>query len=37
MTMYPIMGNSKSDVNDRNTCSSWLIYYVGSKNEDEFV
>ena len=25
------------DVNDKNTCSSWLIYYLGSKNEDEFV
>ena len=26
-----------SDVNDRKTCSSWLMYYLGSKNEDEFV
>ena len=26
-----------SDVNDSNTCSSWLMYYLGSKNEDEFV
>ena len=26
-----------SDVNDKNTCSSWLIHYLGSKNEDEFA
>ena len=26
-----------SDINDIKTCSSWLIYYLGSKNEDEFV
>ena len=26
-----------SDVHDRNTCSSWLLYYLGSKNKDEFV
>ena len=26
-----------SDVNDKDTCSSWLIYYLDSKNEDEFV
>ena len=26
-----------SDVNDINTRSSWLIYYLGSKNEDEVV
>ena len=26
-----------SDVNDSKTCSSWLMYYVCSKNEDEFV
>ena len=26
-----------SDVNDSKTCSSWLMYYLGSKNEDEFV
>ena len=25
------------NVNDRNICSSLLIYYLGSKNEDEFV
>ena len=24
-------------MNDRKPCSSWLIYYLGSKNEDEFV
>jgi len=28
---------SMSDVNDSKTCSSWLMYYLGSKNEDEFV
>ena len=21
----------------KHTCSSWLMYYLGSKNEDEFV
>ena len=26
-----------SDMNDSKTCSSWLMYYLGSKNEDEFV
>ena len=26
-----------SDVNDRNTCSSWFLYHLGSKKEDEFV
>ena len=26
-----------SDVNDSITCSSRLMYYLGSKNEDEFV
>ena len=26
-----------SDVNDSKTCSPWLMYYLGSKNEDEFV
>ena len=26
-----------SDMNDGNTCSSWLMYYLGSKNEYEFV
>ena len=26
-----------SDLNDSKTCSSWLMYYLGSKNEDEFV
>ena len=26
-----------SDVNDRKTCSTWLMYYLGSKHEDEFV
>ena len=29
--------DSMSDVHDRKTCSSWLMYYLGSKNEDEFV
>ena len=24
------------NTNDKNTCSSWLIYYLGSKNKDEF-
>ena len=26
-----------SDVNDKTTFSSWLIQYLGSKNEDEFA
>ena len=26
-----------SDFNDKETCSSWLIYYLGNRNEDEFV
>ena len=26
-----------SDFNDKETCSSWLMYYLGNKNEDEFV
>ena len=26
-----------SDVNIKCPCSSWLMYYLGSKNEDEFV
>ena len=26
-----------SDVNNRKTCSSWLMYYLNSKNEYEFV
>ena len=26
-----------SNINDKNTCSSWLMYYLGSINEDEFV
>ena len=26
-----------SDVNDSKTCPLWLMYYLGSKNEDEFV
>ena len=25
-----------SDSNDKNTYSSWLMYYLGSKNEGEF-
>ena len=25
------------DFNDEETCSSWLIYYLGNRNEDEFV
>ena len=25
-----------SDVNDSKTCTSWLMHYLGSKNEDEF-
>ena len=25
-----------SDVNDRKTCSSWSMYYLGSINEDGF-
>ena len=29
--------DSMSDVNDRNIFSSQLMYYLGSKNEDEFV
>ena len=26
-----------SDFNDKETCSSWLMYYLGNINEDEFV
>ena len=26
-----------SGVNDKNTCTSWLMYYLGTKNEDELV
>ena len=26
-----------SDFNDKETCSSWLMYYLGNRNEDEFV
>ena len=26
-----------SDVNDRNTCSSWFLYHLGSKKGDEYV
>ena len=26
-----------SDVNYSKTCSSWLMYYLGCKNEYEFV
>ena len=26
-----------SDFNDKETCSSWLMYYLGNKYEDEFV
>ena len=26
-----------SDENGRETCSSWLMYYLRSKNEDDFV
>ena len=26
-----------SDVNDKNTYFSWLMYYLGTKNGDEFV
>ena len=25
------------DFNDKETCSSWLMSYLGNKNEDEFV
>ena len=25
------------DFNDKETCSSWLMHYLGNKNEDEFV
>ena len=25
------------DSNVKETCSSWLMYYLGNKNEDEFV
>ena len=28
---------SISDVYDTNACSSWLMYYLDSKNEDKFV
>ena len=26
-----------SDFNDKKTCSSWLMYCLGNRNEDEFV
>ena len=26
-----------SDFNDKETCSSWLMYYLDNRNEDEFV
>ena len=26
-----------SNANDKDTCSSWLMHYLGSKNQDEFV
>ena len=26
-----------SDFNDKETCPSWLMYYLGNTNEDEFV
>ena len=26
-----------SDFNDKETCSSWLMHYLGNKYEDEFV
>ena len=29
--------NSIPDVNDKNTYPSWLMYYLGSKNKDEFI
>ena len=25
------------DFSDKETCSSWLMYYLGNRNEDEFV
>ena len=28
--------DSMSDVNDKHTYSSWLMYYLGTKNEDDF-
>ena len=28
--------DSISDVNDKHTCSSWLMYYLGTNNEDDF-
>ena len=32
-TIYDSMYN----INDKHTYSSWLMYYLGSKNEDAFV
>ena len=32
-----IICDSMSGVNDKSICSSWLMYYLGTKNEDEFV
>lgn len=32
-----IIYESKYDVHDINTCSSWLMHYLENKNEDEFV
>ena len=29
--------DSISDINNKNTCFSWLIYYLGAKNEDKYV
>ena len=26
-----------SDFNDKETCSSWLMYYLGNRKEDKFV
>ena len=31
------MRDSMSDDNGKQTCSSWLMYYLGSKHENEFV
>ena len=33
----PTICDLLSDDNDTHICSSWLIYYLGSKNEDEFI
>ena len=35
--MVIIICDSISDDNDKDICSSWLMHYLGSKNQDEFI